>query len=249
MINKYANKKKNIFVRAVILLVKKGLKQFSVDFLDFSHRKILNAFSPLIVYIKPKKFFIFLNQKLPYFNHKYNLAWKNERTIEVPLVWSVIKNYHGKNILEVGNVLSHYFSVNYDILDKYEKSRGVVNKDVVDFKPSHKYDLIVSISTLEHVGFDDSVNDPTKIIKAIKNLRENCLKLGGKMIITMPIGYNPEMDALLFTDKLSFDKEFYFDKYKRNEWKEIPKREARTSKYQHRFNVGANAIVIGIIIK
>ena len=66
------------------------------------------------------------------------------------------KNTSWKNIFEVGSVLSHYFPINHDVLDKYEKGHGVINQDVVDFKPHNKYDLIVSISTLEHVGFDDN---------------------------------------------------------------------------------------------
>jgi len=51
-------------------------------------------------------------------------------------------------------VLSHYFAVKHDIVDKYEIAPSVVNEDLVNFKPGKKYDLIVSISTLEHVGWD-----------------------------------------------------------------------------------------------
>jgi hypothetical protein len=38
------------------------------------------------------------------------------------------------------------------VLDKYEQAPGVINEDVVSFSPPQKYDLIVSVSTLEHVG-------------------------------------------------------------------------------------------------
>lgn len=133
----------------------------------------------------------------------------------MPFIWEIIKKHHEKKIFEVGNVLSHYFPINHDVLDKYEKTEGVINQDVVDFKPPNKYDLIVSILTLEHVGFDDNTKESTKIIKAIKNLKENCLRTGGRMIITMPINYNPGMDILLFTNKLGFDKKHFLEDIKK----------------------------------
>ena len=87
-------------------------------------------------------------------------------------------------------MLSHYTNVTGDILDKFEKRKGVINTDVVNFRPKDKYDLIVSISTLEHVGFDDDKHDDYKIAEAIINLRNNCLKTGGIIVISLPIGYN-----------------------------------------------------------
>jgi hypothetical protein len=68
-----------------------------------------------------------------------------------------VKRYKERNILEIGNVLSHYFPVNHDIVDKYEKADGVINQDVVHFYSPKKYDLIVSVSTLEHVGWDEDL--------------------------------------------------------------------------------------------
>lgn len=93
----------------------------------------------------------------------------------------------------MGNVLSNYFSVNHDIVDKYEKSYGVINHDIVDFNPDKKYDLIVSILTLEHVGWDEIPKEPTKILSAIKNMIA-LLEPEGKIVVTLPLGYNPEMD-------------------------------------------------------
>jgi hypothetical protein len=47
-----------------------------------------------------------------------------------------VNKYVGRNVLEVGNVLSHYFPVHHDVLDKYEKAKGVINEDVVEFSPA-----------------------------------------------------------------------------------------------------------------
>ncbi len=215
MMNQYANQKKDRFQRAMTLLREDGLKFLIITCLDIIHHQILVTFSPLIIYLKPKRFFFFQNKKIPYFYHKYNITWKNERTFEVPFIWEIIKKHHEKKIFEVGNVLSHYFPINHDVLDKYEKTEGVINQDVVDFKPPNKYDLIVSILTLEHVGFDDNTKESTKIIKAIKNLKENCLRTGGRTIIAMPINYNHGMDILLFTNKLGFDKKLFLEDIKK----------------------------------
>src|SRR4030042_260073 len=110
-------------------------------------------------YFKKQKTFVFRGLTHDYFYHLYNYTHLNERAIEIPIFLKIIKEHRGKRILEVGNVLSHYVSYQHDILDKYEKGKNIINKDVVDFHPKEKYDLILSISTLEHVGLDENVQD------------------------------------------------------------------------------------------
>ena len=73
-------------------------------------------------------------------------------------------------MLEVGNVLSHYQRVCHDIVDKYEAREGVINEDVVSFDPGRRYALIVSISTLEHVGWDENPRETDKVSRALDNL-------------------------------------------------------------------------------
>jgi SAM-dependent methyltransferase len=180
-------------------LIKKLLAGVSF-YLDYAHSLLF----------KSRDSFTFQGNIYPYFVHHYNETWKNERTVEVPIVRNIVKKYRGKKILEVGNVLSHYFPTSHDILDKYEKSERVINQDVVDYRPSKKYDLIISISTLEHVGFDEEKKEPGKILRAVENLK-NCLAPGGEMVVTLPLGYNPELDKLLKEGKLGFT-EYHFMK-------------------------------------
>jgi hypothetical protein len=54
-------------------------------------------------------------------------------------------------------VLSYYFKVDHDILDKYEIIDGVINEDVVDFNPLKRYDLIISILSLPSVGWYEDI--------------------------------------------------------------------------------------------
>jgi SAM-dependent methyltransferase len=190
--------------------------------------------------------FQFKGEWYDYFYHKHHTTWKNERSVEIPIIQRYVKSHEGKNILELGNVLSLYFPVSYDIVDKYEEAKGVINEDVVDFKPEKKYDLIISISTLEHIGFDEEIKDSTKIQKAIKHLR-TLLAPRGKIIVSVPLGYNPEMDKLL-RDGKTFTKLYYFKRTAIDRWVEVSKEEVKNIKFNYPFPKD-NGLVIGIIEK
>jgi hypothetical protein len=131
---------------------------------------------------------------------KYNKSLKNavfatERTIELPLAIKQVLKSRGC-ILEVGNVLTQYFKFPHAVIDKYEAGRGVTNIDIVDFVPEKQYDLVVSISTLEHVGFDEEDKDSQKVLKALDKLfsvtRDN-----GIIFVSVPLGHNPNLDSYL----------------------------------------------------
>ena len=187
-----------------------------------------------------------------YFYHKYNTTWRNERAVEIPIIWKIVKEHRNqqKRILEIGNVLSHYFDVNHTIVDKYEKVEGVINEDVVNFQSPKKYDLIISISTLEHVGWDmgDSPRNTIKILQVIENLK-SCLGPSGKMVVTLPLGYNRIMDKLLNKSKIKFTKQYYLKQISRNnKWKEVDWNECRGTKYDF-LHHSTRALIIGIYFK
>src|SRR4029079_3650023 len=119
-------------------------------------------------------------------------------TVEIPIIWDIVRlsRERHERILEVGNVLSHRFATYHDVLDKYERIPGIINEDVISYKPENPYDLIVSISTMEHVGWDESPKEPSKILKGLENLI-NMLSDKGKIIMTVPLGYNSFLDNLL----------------------------------------------------
>jgi len=120
----------------------------------------------------------------------YNKAWQNERTIKVPIGLRSIKEAKGKRVLEVGNVLSNYHLLaSYDVFDKYEAAPGIINEDALGLKPREPYDLFVSFSTMEHVGWDETPRELEKIIAAFKNLVSHTLRPGGTMMFTVLLGY------------------------------------------------------------
>jgi hypothetical protein len=173
-------------------------------------------------------------------------SWYNERSVEIPVVMEMVQKYQGMNILEIGNVLSRYFKFEHDICDKYEHAKGVINEDVVDFHSNKKYNLIASISTLEHVGWDENPRDSMKILHAIENLKTLVSK-GGLIIITLPLGYNDNLDKLLNEGLIQFTEQYQLARISLgNEWREVSWKDVQHAKYNSPFPF-ANALVIGII--
>jgi hypothetical protein len=191
--------------------------------------------------------FVFEGKKYNYFCSFYNYTCENERIVEIPIIMEWVAKNKGKEILEVGNVLSHYFGFTHDILDKYEIAEGIINEDVIDFKPDKTYDLIVSISTLEHVGWDESLKDAKKIMHAVENLKGICNPAGGKIVMTFPLGYNPALDELLKNGLITLDEKYFLKRIsKLNEWKQVSWNEVQNAKFGQPYRYG-NAIVVGVI--
>jgi len=189
--------------------------------------------------------FTFAGRSYAYCAKRYNAAWSTERTIEVPIAWHLLQQHSGKRILEVGNVLSHYFRTTHQVLDKYEQASGVLNLDVVDFVPPEKYDLILSISTLEHVGWDEQPRDPEKVVSAIHHLR-TLLKPEGELMVTVPLGHHMVLDEKLREGQVRFQRQRYMKRVSdHNDWTECSQEEAAQATYNFPYP-GANVVVIGI---
>ncbi len=155
--------------------------------------------------IMPKRRFVFEGKEYKYFYAFYNATWTAERKIEIPIFLDILNSAKGKKILEVGNVLAHYSSIKHTVVDKYEVAPRVINEDIVDFHPNEKYELILSISTLEHVGFDEPKIEPKKTMKSIQNLIK-LLKPGGRLIFSFPLKYNPNLDKVVEQGKIKLYK-------------------------------------------
>lgn len=197
---------------------------------------------------KSNKYFVLNKKKYKYFVHPYNFTWRNERIVEIPIAWEFIKNSNGKKVLEFGNVLAHYYPITHTIIDKYEKGKGVINEDIVNFKHDSKFDLIISISTLEHVGWDEKNKDSKKILKALEVLKKH-LSSEGELVLTLPIGYNPNLDEYLKQNKINFSKIYCLKRINSsNEWKQKKWDEVKNIKYGYPYAY-ANAIIVGIIKK
>jgi hypothetical protein len=198
-----------------------------------------------------------------YLFHPYLTTWRNERAAIIPIIWDIVKKSREqeKRILEVGNVLSYYFKVDHDILDKYEIMDGVINEDIVDFNPPKRYDVIISIFTLSSVGWYEDIEadragtnssgvshkDPNKVLRAINNLNR-LLAPGGQIVVVHDLGYNPAMDKLLKSGELRFDKHYYLKRISGYRWKEVDGLDLNEVKYD-RTTPSANEVLVGVINK
>lgn len=199
----------------------------------------------LVTRLHPLRSFRIGGRRLHYHAAAYNAAWSNERTVEVPIVTEYLRERRGGRILEVGNVLHHYLDVNHDVVDKYEQHPRVRNVDVVEFAPETRYDLIVSISTLEHVGFDEERSQPDKPVRAVAHLA-GLLAPGGMLVVTVPLGYNPHLDVALAEGRFAFDEVTYLSRISRdNRWREVSAAEVRRARYGAPYHA-ANALAVGI---
>ena len=121
-----------------------------------------------------------------------------ERRAELPLGLEFLRDASpGEQVLEVGNVLHRYPVRARDVVDLYERGPGVIQADIVGFEPGKRYDRIVSISTLEHVGYDEPVTEPGKFRRAFDHLVNDLLAETGRMLVTLPLCYNPEVDRFV----------------------------------------------------
>ncbi|MBX9852896.1 MAG: DUF268 domain-containing protein [Cytophagaceae bacterium] len=203
--------------------------------------------------------FHFNNKTYTYFFHSYNSTWRNERVVEIPIIQEIIKTHQGKNILELGNVLSHYFKTSHLVVDKYESGNKVINQDILDFNTEEKFDIIISISTIEHIGWDEKPEDPKKILRTFEKLKQ-LLSPGGKIYFTVPLGYNPHLDDLIKNNKITLKQIHYLQRQNNNKipgllqntpsynnfWKEVKLEEIKELTYGHPFP-HANIIAFGVI--
>lgn len=192
-----------------------------------------------------RKKFLFDGKEYSYYIHQHNNTFYNERAVELSLAMRTYNDFDAGEILEVGDVLSHYLEPRHFVIDKYENARHVSKADAADYKPGRVFSLIVSISTLEHIGFDDVPRDPERVVLALSNLFA-LLKQGGKMLVTVPIGYNVNLDSRIFGNELGFTRQFFMKRLnKMNEWAEVPMEDIKDAKYGNPFPA-ANALFIGI---
>lgn len=181
-----------------------------------------------------------------YFVHGYNQTWRNERAVEIPIALRQLDERGSGRVLEVGNVLAHYGRRGHDVVDKYESVPGVINADILDLGADRPYDLILAISTLEHVGFDEERRDAGKPRRAVERMRA-MLAPGGTLLVTVPLGYNEALDRQLQERAISFDDlRFLVRVSADNRWREVSAAEAQGVAYGRPFR-WANGLAVGVL--
>jgi hypothetical protein len=153
-----------------------------------------------------RRTFGFAGHEYRYATRVYNSTWMHERAVELPIALEALEQGRGRGarILEVGHVLGHYAAAGHEVVDKYEHAPGVRNADVLDLDAEGRYDLVLSVSTLEHVGVDDAPADPRRAVAAARRLRALTAP-GGSVLATVPAGDNHELVAAIASGEAGFD--------------------------------------------
>jgi SAM-dependent methyltransferase len=187
--------------------------------------------------------FEFDGESYPYLFNRYKQSWLRERAVEVPVVQRIVDLHPGARILEAGNVLSHYRRQDHLVVDKYERAAGVVNRDILDLGEIGSFDLIVAISTLEHVGWDEHPRRPEGAVEALRELRSR-VRPGGRLVITHPVGYNPAFDEALREGAVPFARAGALRRVGGGtRWRQVPVEEAWGAPYDFLL-YSARAVVI-----
>lgn len=189
-------------------------------------------------------------------NKKINpITYLDERIIEIPWIIHKLSKLKGK-LLDAGSTLNHEYLLKklvrkfkIYILTLFPEKNYFNNLNInyiyedlssMGFKKNY-FDVITCISTLEHVGFDNSLyksknsnNVDKKInnkhIKVFRNLVD-VLKPNGHLLITLPFGKRGYYNNLQQFDKKTLNNMFkvvklkkinieYF-RFKDNKWKKV----------------------------
>ena len=167
-------------------------------------------------------------RELPYLDHAYNGTRINERAVEVPVGLSLLDTARAERraVLEVGAVLPHYLpdwpEDGHTVIDLYEEYAGVIQADILTWRPDQMYDLILCISTLDHL------NDSAEVCAAVQRMR-SWLAPGGLLLVTLPYGQPPEvgggpwLDALIASNALQADTVWRMDKVdtRHHQWMQV----------------------------
>jgi hypothetical protein len=112
--------------------------------------------------------------------------------VEIALANYALVIAQSADVLEVGNVRALAGIVGHTVVDKYEAGPGVLNEEIVDYRPKRRFDLAISISSVEHIGFDERPREPSKgARRALKHIDE----LADRLMGTIPVGYNIDAEV------------------------------------------------------
>ena len=135
-------------------------------------------------------------------------------------------------------------------MDKYEHRalQHVINEDILAYESDKKYDLIVSISTLEHIGWDEQPKLPEKVLQFPEKVL-SLLRSDGEVLVTIPVGFNPFLDNAMKEGRMGFAEISCLKRISAsNEWHSTDLDSALRCAYNTPFT-DANSIVIGTFRK
>lgn len=93
------------------------------------------------------------------------------------------------------------------MVDLFESEPGIINADIIGFRPAKQFDRLVSISTVEHIGIDDGDRMPVKALNALHHMFSMIQRGAGCALVTIPWGYNTQLDQAILDGEFDFAKQ------------------------------------------
>ena len=168
----------------------------------------------------------------------YNQPQTNERTVELPILFRLLAQAEqaGQTVLEVGAVSPYYRQVEHEVCDPYDEKATL---PVSLFDVADPYDVVVSISTLEHVGlpeYGSQSSDPGLALEAVAHLKALARHL---LLFTIPLGHHAELDRAVLAGELGITLASYLMRQDwHNHWQQVPLEQATNARYGKPFNNG-----------
>jgi len=170
-----------------------------------------------------RKKFLLNNKEYTLFCH-YHCGWPpyrmTERSVELPVADEWLSKH--SDVYEVGAVTPYFWPSRIkNIIDPSDKHKAVnIKRSLFDI--SFEGLDILSISTVEHVGNGEYglPKEPSLAPKAL----EKILNEAKNALITLPVGYNKELDNYIFNHKKDNIRISYLARGKGimdNDWKQI----------------------------
>jgi hypothetical protein len=217
--------------------------------LGSKRRRLLNAVLDLatlpLVALGPRRTIELLGRRIPLHYEFRRWAWRSERCVELALGMRALRAHDSRDVLEVGNVMPLTGIGGHTVVDKYEKGPDVLNVDIVDYAPERRFGLVLSLSTLEHVGWDELPRDPGKAALALARLKD-LSEPGGAMLVTIPVGTHRRLERAFTAPQSPFDAIALFVKTSRRaRWTRREPSELSRYEYARPYALG-NAILVGV---
>jgi hypothetical protein len=216
-----------------------GVEVLADDWPGRRRNALLDVLTLPLVAAGPRKTVEALGTRLSLHYGFRRWLWRTERCVELALGEHVLTGRDPEDVLEIGNVLRFAGLGRHAVVDKYERGPGVLNVDIVDYEPERRFGLAVSISTLEHVGYDEDPRDLEKAARALGRVSE----LADDLLVTMPVGYHQAFERA-FLDGPFDEVDLLVKTSRRANWVRRPLAERHDISYASPYMCG-NGILVG----